>query len=116
MKVYIAGKVSGLDPQTAEAKFENTEKALQLLGFEAVNPLRLVKNSAADWTSAMKMCIAGMMTADAVYIMPDYVYSSGATIERSIALNIGMPLFYTLKDLEDFHTAQIQKYEVHSNS
>lgn len=112
MRVYIAGKVSGLDRDRAELKFWSTETVLTQKSFEVINPLRLVQNQNEDWTKAMKICIAGMMTADAVYMLPDHVYSAGATIERSIALNIGMPLFYSLDELVKYSRVVRQTEEL----
>lgn len=112
MRVYIAGKVSGLDRDRAELKFRSTETVLTEKSFEVINPLRLVQNQNEDWTKAMKICIAGMMTADAVYMLPDHVYSAGATIERSIALNIGMPLFYSLDELMKYSRVVRQTEEL----
>lgn len=112
MRVYIAGKVSGLDRDRAELKFWSTETVLVEKGFEVINPLRLVHDKNEDWTAAMKICIAGMMQADVVYMQPDHVYSSGATIERSIALNIGMPLFYSLDELVKYSRVVRQTEEL----
>lgn len=102
MKVYIAGKVSGLEVKQAEMNFWKTEKELHERGFETINPIRLVKNRKEEWTPAMKITIAGMMQADVVYMQPDHVYSSGSTIERIIALSIGMPIFFSMDQLVNY--------------
>lgn len=39
MRVYIAGKVSGLDRDRAELKFWSTETVLTEKGFEVINPV-----------------------------------------------------------------------------
>jgi nucleoside 2-deoxyribosyltransferase len=93
-KIYIAGKVTGLPLHEVIAKFNDAKSKLETYGFEVINPLEIVKEKAdgfdSDWQTAMRFCIAAMMTADAVYLLKDWQDSNGARIEKQIAdmLNI----------------------------
>lgn len=96
MKVYIAGKVSGLPIIDVTQKFGAAQKLLESEGFEVINPLTVVSEKGdgwkTKWPEAMKLCIAELMKADAVYLLPCWVDSKGAKIERLIAQNIGIPI------------------------
>jgi hypothetical protein len=75
-------------------KFNSAKTKLEALGFDVINPLDIVKEKAdgfdTDWQTAMRICIAELMTGDAVYLLYDWHYSNGARIEKELAdiLNI----------------------------
>lgn len=92
-KVYIAGKVTGLNPDIVSSKFQNAEIQVELLGFEAVNPIKVVNNITEPWESAMKICVKAMLECDAVVILPCWSLSTGARIERQLAAALGIPIF-----------------------
>ena len=99
-KIYIAGKVTGLDPKHASQKFNDAEQSVKLAGFKAVNPIKVVNNINAEWDSAMRLCIVSLMDCDAVLALPCMWRSKGAQIERELAKAVNLPIFYTIKDLE----------------
>jgi hypothetical protein len=47
-----------------------------------------------------------MRRCDAVFMVPGYDRSNGATKEEVEALRLGMPVFYTLEDLNDWMSNQ----------
>lgn len=101
MIVYIAGKTISKDGKKTESNFSLLERRLREEGFEVINPFKLIIDDKRDWAKVMKGRIAELMKADVVYIH-DYLNSYEITIERSIALNIGMPLFYSFDQLVNY--------------
>lgn len=84
-KIYIAGKVTGLPIAECTIKFGQMQKELESMGFEAVNPLAVVGDFQAPWQYAMKKCIKAMLDCDGVVILPCWILSPGAKIERQLA-------------------------------
>jgi len=90
--VYIAGKVTGLDYQKAVLAFDNAAAYLELNGFIAINPMDFVAPS-CSWEEAMKICLFFLTSADAIWMLPGWQDSKGATMEREIAMKLGIPFF-----------------------
>lgn len=95
-KIYIAGKVTGEPFHKTVLKFANAKRKIEALGFEAVNPIDVVNDVNADWQEAMKICIKALIDCDGVMLLPDYINSRGATIERDLAKGIEIPAFHDL--------------------
>jgi hypothetical protein len=93
MKIYIAGKVSGLPYHLVSQKFGKHEVELRRQGHEPIVPLNLV-NRTDNWSSAMRKCISAMMTCDAIHLLPDWKDSPGAVIEHGLAHKLNIPIVY----------------------
>lgn len=98
MKIYIAGKISGLVYSEAYMKFWNAEKLLRRLGHEPLNPME-VNGLDGDgkehpWGEYMRRDIPVLLSCDAIYLLPDWADSRGARLEKHIAEEIGMLLVY----------------------
>lgn len=92
MKVYIAGKVSGLPTGEVFTKFGQAEYWLRQQGHETVNPLRLC-SSTWTWAQCMRVCIPELMKCDAICLLHDWADSRGARWEYHDAQMIGMKVF-----------------------
>lgn len=97
-KIYIAGKVSGEPLAECTMKFGMAQKKLEQSGFTAVNPLEVVGNWKTDWLPAMKLCIKALMDCDGILLLPDYLDSRGATIERNLAKELNIPVSYRIEE------------------
>lgn len=85
MKIYIAGKITG-EPDYKE-KFEAAAMNLEAQGHIVLNPAELPEGMrTADY---MRICFAMIDTADAVYLLENWKYSSGASVEKAYAVYIG---------------------------
>jgi len=83
-KVYVAGKISGLDYELVKKKFTDAHNLLLFLGLSPVIPIFLCK---ADWNwwRCMAVCLWNLAQCDAIYLLPDWQNSRGARIERKFA-------------------------------
>lgn len=90
---YISGKISGLSMLDNIQKFGKAEKIVEKLGYEPVNPL---KNGVEgdEWGKHMVADIKNLHKCQAIYFLPDWQDSNGATVEHIFAKNCGKKMFY----------------------
>ena len=93
MKLYIAGKISGLPKKEYKANFNKAEKSLRKLGHEVVNPTKLPHNHDQSWESFMKEDLTEMLKCDAVILLHNWRDSMGAQIERKVASLLNMKIY-----------------------
>jgi len=91
MKVYLAGKISGLKYEDVFVKFNAAEFQLKQAGYDVVNPIRLVSQN-WHWEKCMKKCIGELVTCDAIHLLPDWAESRGAKLEYHIAQELKLKL------------------------
>lgn len=84
MKVYIIGKVTGLLYDEVCTAFNERQLQLEERGHEVVNPVKIVPEE-CGWEEAMRICIAQLVTCDAVSLLDNAVFSRGGTLEMLIA-------------------------------
>lgn len=83
--VYISGKITGEDFIDTLVKFERAEKYLKELGYDVINPLKIVTNIPKfiidDYEWIMSICKALLRKANRIYMLKDWKYSNGAKEE-----------------------------------
>ena len=92
MIVYIAGPMTGL-PDLNYPAFNAAEEALTAAGHAVLNPARngtIVGSNA--WQQYMRLSIAQVLQAEAVALLPGWVNSRGATLERGIATALDLQI------------------------
>jgi hypothetical protein len=103
MKIYIAGKVTGLEPAVANPKFDGAEVVVKAMGHKAVNPIKVIKKycdpETVTWGEAMRVLIPHMLASDAVCILPCWAKSRGAILERYLAGCVGIPVYEGLANV-----------------
>ena len=95
MKVYISGKITGLNYDDVVAKFEESERVLIAMGHTPINPVKLVPfNESWAWEDYMKADIKILMDCDGIYMQSDFLKSTGAEIERRLSRELNFKVFH----------------------
>jgi len=90
-KVYIAGKISGIEDY-AYALFEEAEQKFIKKGYQVVNPMKLPHNHDKTWESYMKDCVFELVGCDLIHPLPNWNDSRGARIEMQLAKELGIKI------------------------
>jgi len=88
MRVYVAGPMTGL-PQLNIAAFHAAARMLRADGHTAVNPAEINTDPCASWIECMRADIRELVTCEAIYLLPGWERSRGATLEHAIAQALG---------------------------
>ncbi len=111
MRVYIAGKVTGLPWAEVTAKFGQAQVELERRGFTVINPLAVVSHHHGitpkahrlldtPWEWCMRWCLRALMDSDAVVLLPCWTHSRGATLERYVAASLNIPIYEGIDDAD----------------
>ena len=95
MKIYIAGKISG--DKNYKKKFAKTERILRKKGHSVMNPAQLIVYKDFTWFDYMMVSGAMQRRCEAVYFLPDWSQSKGATIELKRAIASEQKIFFFTK-------------------
>ena len=93
-KVYISGKISGLDIADVKKKFEMASFFLSQTGFEPVSPFDNGLPAGLKWEDYMMADLAMLKECDAIFMLRDWKDSVGAKIERKFAKKMGLEIYY----------------------
>lgn len=94
MKIYIAGKITGLD--NYKELFDKKEKELIEEGFRVVNPTVLPLG--LEYDDYLWMNFAMIDVCDSVYFLNNWKDSEGAKAEQEYAERKGKLLIYEADD------------------
>jgi hypothetical protein len=89
-KIYIAGKITGVPD--FRLRFKRIERTLELKGNIVLSPANLPEG--LKYEEYMDIDFAMIKVSDAVYMMPCWVDSPGATRERDYAISLGKEIIY----------------------
>jgi vacuolar-type H+-ATPase subunit F/Vma7 len=91
MRTYISGKITGLELEKVQAKFDGAASLIANIGMDPVNPMSWADQS-KSWADMMKESISNLMDCDAILLLRDWTDSKGARIERYIAQQMNMTI------------------------
>ena len=95
MRVYISGKISGLDIKVAVSLFEKMENKLSAYGHIPVNPCKILPyDPKHQWEDYMIEDIRALFACDAIVMLDNWHLSKGAKIEHAIAQQMGLDIYY----------------------
>lgn len=84
-RIYISGKISGLDIDEARKKFKTAEEYCNSQGKKAVNPMNIKYSFKLYWFIYMIVDILLLLTCNEIYLQRDWIDSKGSKIEYNIA-------------------------------
>jgi hypothetical protein len=98
--VYLSGAISGRDWKTAKGHFRSMHYLLEdeystscrTIAMKIVNPACLDEQE--TWEDYMKIHIPAMIECEAVVMLTGWETSRGAALERMIAHELKMPIYY----------------------
>ena len=93
-KIYISGQISGQPWEETVAKFQVVEDRLKGQGHEVVNPLKNGLSVTATWEEHLALDIVHLLKCDAIYMLANWRFSRGATLEKNIAEMTGKEVIY----------------------
>ena len=88
-KVYISGPITGIDFGNRFA-FSCARSALELCGYEVVDPSEVQLDDEATWTDYMRADLKLLLDCDYIYMLEGWENSKGARLERELAENLGI--------------------------
>ena len=90
MKIYIAGKITGLD--TFRENFAEAQTKLETEGHSVMNPAVLPKGF--EHREYMHICYAMIDVCDTVFMLDNWTDSIGAAMEHEYAIRTHKKLTY----------------------
>lgn len=98
MKIYISGKITGLDFQKAKSFFREAHLNLTAQGSHALNPMTEVSfNADRSWSDYMRDALKLLLDCDAIFMLKNWEESKGAKLEYHIAKELGLKILYEVQ-------------------
>lgn len=94
MKIYIAGKMTGMPENEVRLKFADAAMRLRERGNLVMNPAVQYGNPGFVHEDYMHVCFAMIDRCDAVYMLSDWRESPGARMELQYAADWGKKAIY----------------------
>ena len=90
-KVYISGKMSGLEEEEFKAIFKEAENELIEKGYEVINPCE-IDYIPEDYAGQLLIALGELAKCDAIYLLDNWVESNGARCEYWFAKGMGLEI------------------------
>ena len=90
MKIYIAGKITGLD--NYKELFNKAEKEFLEKGYKVINPSILPEGF--EWAEYMGICYKMIDICNEIHFLNNWLDSKGAILEHMYAVENGKKITY----------------------
>lgn len=99
MKIYLSGKITGLDKEVYTRQFERAETFYKTSGFDVINPVKigeeiLKQNPSATWEDFMQKDLQALKTCTHIALLEGWEESKGAKMEKAEAEKMGLEIMY----------------------
>ena len=99
MKIYLSGKITGLDKEVYTRQFERAETFYKTSGFDVINPVKigeeiLKQNPSATWEDFMQKDLEALKTCTHIALLEGWEESKGAKMEKAEAEKMGVEIMY----------------------
>ena len=96
MRIYISGKITGLDKRNYMQHFSNAEIRLTEKGHSVINPAAVnsMLPEDTDYDEYMKMSMLMLSFCDTIYMLNNYKESLGAMKEYQYAWEHGYTIMF----------------------
>ena len=95
MKVYISGKITGLDIEDVKRMFQLAENMLKIAYVDVINPMKISPQKfEPTWKDYMIADIEKLIYCDAIFMIHNWKDSKGAILEHHIAKELGLEIIY----------------------
>jgi hypothetical protein len=103
-KVFISGPITGHDEPSVRQAFNCAERKIKEMNLTPINPVVVQPSpSLTDkdeiWADCMRKTIAMLLKSNAIYMLPKWQDSKGASLERQIGSKLRIPVYYSLDSL-----------------
>lgn len=89
MKIYISGKITGLDLETAKRNFKEVEEIITEMGHEPINPFNIMPyDPKLTWSDYMAADLKELLDCKAIFMLENWRESKGAKIEYAVAVEL----------------------------
>lgn len=109
-RVYLAGPMSGM-PDLNYPAFNAKAAELRARGWHVENPAENPAPPCGTWQGYMRMGVWQLMTCEAIYLLPGWASSKGASMEFSIAQQLGLEVIESVNQLTVPRPQQFQRLE-----
>jgi len=103
--IYIAGPMTGL-PDLNFPAFHAAAAMLRAQGHDVINPAEINPDQAMPWKECMRRDLAAVVFCEAIYLLPGWQASKGATLEHHVAERLGLTIYLPGDPIEPLPLAE----------
>ena len=99
MRIYLSGKITGLEKEVYSRQFARAESFYKTSGFDVVNPVKIGEevlkiNPKAEWQDFMQEDLKALRTCTHIVLLEGWEESKGAKMEKAEAEKMGLEIMH----------------------